>query len=136
MTKEMLEQYPDLCAEIREVTEQMRRSPADSLTESEAGFPWHFTRTGGVPADLFQRREELQRQKAEIEGFVASLPNSSLRRVVTYRGLQGRKWADVAAKMGGRYSERRAKYLYNQAVQYRPWEQEREKTETEKERED
>ncbi len=135
MTKELLEQYPDLCAEIKEVEEQMRWGIADTVSESRTEYPYtqHASRVRGVPPELSRRREELQKRKKEIEAFVASLPNSSLRRVVTYRALRGMKWASVAAKMGIRYSERKVKYLYSQALSYHPWGWGMEERETEKE---
>lgn len=114
MTKDQLEQYPDLCAEIQELTEQLRRGVSDTVSASSAEYPYnqHPVTIQGTPPDLHARLEGLKKQKAAIEAFVAGLPNSTYRRVATYRGLQGLKWQGVAAKMGSRYTERQAKSRY------------------------
>ncbi len=114
MTKELLEQYPDICAEIKELEEQLRRGVSDTVSASSTEYPYtqHTVTIKGVPPDLRGRLDRLRAQKAEIEAFVAGLPNSTYRRVATYRGLQGLKWKTVAAKMGDKYTERQAKSRY------------------------
>lgn len=102
MTKELLEQYPDICAEIKELEEQLRRGVSDTVSASSAEYPYtqHTVTIQGTPPELHARLEGLKKQKAEIEAFVAGLPNSRQRRVVTYRALRGYSWAAVAAKIG------------------------------------
>lgn len=102
MTKELLEQYPDICAEIKELEEQQRRGVSDTVSASSTEYPYtqHTVTVKGVPPELHARLEGLKKQKAEIEAFVAELPNSRQRRVVTYRALRGLRWEQVAAKIG------------------------------------
>lgn len=119
MTKELLEQYPDICAEIRELEEQKRRGVSDTVSGSSPEYPYtqHTITVKGVPLDLHARLDRLKKQKAEIEAFVAGLPNSAYRRVATYRGLQRLPWDTVAAKMGYRYSVQKAKRKYYEIFQ-------------------
>lgn len=114
MTKELLEQYPDICAEIRELEEQLHRGVSDTVSGSSTEYPYtqHTITIQGVPPDLHAQLEGLKKQKAEIETFVAGLPNSRQRRIATYRALRGYSWATVVAKMGGRYTERKVKNRY------------------------
>lgn len=119
MTKELLEQYPDICAEIKELEEQMRRGVSDTVSGSSPDYPYtqHTITIKGVPPELPDRLEGLKKQKAEIEAFVAGLPNSRQRRIVTYRALKGYSWAAVAAKMGHRYSGEAVKKQYYRAIE-------------------
>ncbi len=86
MTKERLEQYPDICAELRELP--------------KVGFS--------------KRREELQRRKEEVERFVERLPYSRQRRVVRMRALEGLTWRQVAGRMGHRYCVRHLIRIYKE----------------------
>lgn len=114
MTKELLEQYPDLCAEIEELTAELRSGTSDTVTGSYEAYPYtkHTITIRGTPLKLQERLEKLKKQKAEIEAFVVRLPNSTYRRIATYRGIKGMKWKTVAAKMGYRYSEEKVKRKY------------------------
>lgn len=85
MTKELLEQYPYICGELRDL-------------ERSGLFP--------------KRLEKLQQQKAEIESFVDSIEGSRVRRIVTLRALEGLTWQQVAAKMGYSVSELNARQIY------------------------
>lgn len=118
MTKELLEQYPDICEEIRELEEQIHQGVRDTVSGSSPEYPYtrHTISIKGAPPDLAGRRDRLLQQKAEIDAFVAGLPNSAYRRVVTYRALKGMSWKRVAAKMGGNYTERRAKSRYYEVL--------------------
>lgn len=114
MTKELLEQYPDICAEIRELEEQLHRGVSDTVS-GNAEDPYTqrpVYNTPGAPLDLAARRDRLNTQKTEIEAFVDGLPNSKIRRIVTYRALKGYDWKTVAARMGSGYSEATVKKRY------------------------
>lgn len=119
MTKELLEQYPDICEEIRELEEQKRRGVSDTVSGSSPEYPYnqHPITIKGEPPDFHVRLDRLKKQKAEIEAFVAGLPNSRQRRIVTYRALRGYSWASVAAKMGHKCSEDAVKHIYYRAVE-------------------
>lgn len=119
MTKELLEQYPDICAEVKELEEQQRRGVSDTVSASSAEYPYtqHTVTIQGTPPELHARLDRLRAQKAEIEAFVAGLPNSRQRRVVTYRALRGYSWATVAAKIGYRYSAEAVKKQYYRATE-------------------
>lgn len=91
MTKDLLEQYPDICRELEELQKQ----------------------------DLFpDRQNALQVQKSEIERFVNSLPTSRQRRVVMLRVFQKLKWPEVVAKMGYKYSKDQVKRTYYDIMKF------------------
>ena len=114
MTKELLEQYPDICAEIKELEQQMRSPVTDTVSGSTEDYPFtqHPISIRGVPPGLREQRDRLLQQKEEIEAFVAGLKESKQRRVVTLRVLKGLSWPCVSAKMGHRYSESGVKSIY------------------------
>lgn len=85
MTKEFLEQYPDICGELEELKKRNL-------------FPW--------------RQNELKQQKKAVEDFVDSLPESRQRQVVMLRAMEGLTWQQVAGRMGARYSISNAKKIY------------------------
>ena len=104
MTKDLLEQYPDICAELKEVERKLHEPVSDTVSSSGSDFPYtqHTVSIRGVPPELIAQRDLLARQKAEIEGFIQKLPNSKLRRIVNFRVIRGMSWEQVAAKMGHR----------------------------------
>lgn len=108
MTKELIEQYPDICAEIKDLNQLV----TDTVSGSSPEPPYikGAVSVQGVP--FTERRARLERQKAEIEAFVDSLPDSGLRRIVALRAIEGLPWAQVAARMGHRYSENSIKKKY------------------------
>lgn len=108
MTKELLEQYPDICGELKDLDSIV----TDSVSGSSPEPPYvkHTVSVHGVP--YTERRVKLERQKAEIEAFVGGIQSAGLRRIVTYRALQGLSWGQVAAKMGHRYTENSVKKKY------------------------
>ncbi len=108
MTKELLEQYPDICGELRDLDRLVTDTVSGSLPEPP--FIQRTVSVRGVP--YTERRARLEKQKAEIETFVESLPEAGLRRIVTYRALEGLTWNQVAAKMGHRVSVSAVKLKY------------------------
>lgn len=115
MTKELLEQYPDICKEIEDLERAAGTPVSDVVSGSSADYPYtkHPVTIRGLPPEQHRARiEELKRQKTEIEQFVFTLPNSKLRQIATLRAMQGLSWKTVAAQMGHRYSESNVKKLY------------------------
>lgn len=115
MTKELLEQYPDICKEIEELERAAGTPVSDVVSGSSDEYPFtkHPVTIRGMPPEQHRARiEELKRQKTEIEQFVFTLPNSKLRRIATLRAIQGLSWRSVAAQMGHRYTENIVKKKY------------------------
>lgn len=106
MTKELLEQYSDICRELEDVERKLHQPVTDIVSGSGSEFPFtqHTVSIRGVQPGLLEVKARLQAQKEEIESFIRGLPNSRLRRIVDYRVLQGMSWEQVAAKIGHRVS--------------------------------
>ncbi len=106
MTRKLLEDYPHICAELEDVERKLHEPIIDTVSGSGSEFPYtqHTIFIRGIDPDLLALRDDLLAQKAEIEGFIRSLPNSKLRRIVNYKVAQGMTWEEVAAKMGHRVS--------------------------------
>lgn len=116
MTKELLEQYPDICAELADLERVARTPVSDVVSGSSGEYPYtqHAVRVEGLPPE--QHRELIERlrgQKAEIEQFVFALKDAKMLRVAKLRALQGLSWKDVAANMGHKYSESGVKKIYS-----------------------
>lgn len=76
MTKELLEQYPDICAEIEELERENKTVISDIVRGSSDEFPFnlHSVTVQGMPNPKHAERiRELEVQKAEIEAFVGRL---------------------------------------------------------------
>lgn len=117
MTKELLEQYPDICKEIDDLERAAGTPVSDVVSGSSDEYPYtqHPVTIRGFPPEQHRERiEELKRQKTEIEQFVFMLPNSKLRRIATLRAIQGLSWKSVAAKMGHKYSEDTVRKKYSE----------------------
>lgn len=118
MTKELIEQYPDICVEIKELEKRMRSPVTDTVSGSSAEYPYnqHPVSLRGIPPELPAQLEALKNQKREIEQFVFGLKDSGQRCIVTLRALQGLSWAQVAARMGVHYTEEKAKKRYQRFI--------------------
>lgn len=114
MTRKLLEDYPHICAELQELEKELHEPVADSVSGSGLNFPYtqHTVSIRGVPPKLAALKVKKEAEKAEIEQFIHSLPNSKLRRIVNYRVIHGMSWEQVAAKMGHRVSVDAVKYHY------------------------
>lgn len=114
MTRELLEDYPHICAEIQDLEREMHEPVSDSVSGSGLNFPYtqHTVSIRGVPPELAALKAKKEAEKAEIEQFIQGLPNSKLRRIVKYRVIHGMSWEQVAAKMGHRVSVNSVKHDY------------------------
>lgn len=102
MTKELLEQYPDICAEIEELKAKDSAAVSDVVQASADEFPFnlHSVTVQGMPVQQYTEQiERLKAQKTEIEQFVFHLPNPTVRRIVMLRAWHGYSWDGVAAQM-------------------------------------
>jgi len=109
MTRELLEQYSDIVAEIEELKAKSQSTWVNVVQASSKSIPYakHTVFTGGTKTTSIHipRIQELEKQKAEILHFVNTRPTSKQRRILTHRILEGKRWDEVAAKMGYRYSQ-------------------------------
>lgn len=124
ITKKELEDYPDMIAEIDELTRRINKSRKEIVTDvvsgSSAEFPYttHPMSIHGVALDetLVERkkklREKLKKQTEEIEAFIDSLPTSKHRRIVRMRVLDGMTWDSIACKIEGDYTAKSVSQRY------------------------
>ena len=108
MTKELLEQYPDICAEI----ERLGRPVKDTVSGSLPDFPYTkrtWTIQGICPDSSYL--DDLKAKKQEILEFVQRLDLTE-KSIVIYRAIYGFSWPIVAARMGHRYTEQAVKKRY------------------------
>lgn len=66
MTKELLEQYPDICAELADLERAARTPVSDVVSGSSGEYPYtqHAVTIRGLPAEQHRARiERLKRQK-------------------------------------------------------------------------
>ena len=87
MTKELLEQYPDICAEIEELERENKTVISDIVRGSSDEFPFTahpITVRGLGPQRYAEHIAKLRAQKQEIEHFVFDIKSSWLRRVVIF----------------------------------------------------
>lgn len=89
MTKDLLEQYPDICGELKDL-EQKNSSP--------------------------KRREMLQQQKEEIEAFAESLPWVK-RRLVLAVMKHGTRWEVVRREINSYKSADAVRMEFNRIFQ-------------------
>ena len=117
MTKELLEQYPNICAELADLERAASTPVSDVVSGSSDEYPFtkHSVTIRGLPPEQgWVSIRDLKDQKEEIERFVSKLPNSKLRRIVKLRAFEGNSWKDVAAKMGHKYSEDTVRKKYSE----------------------
>lgn len=97
MTKEELEQYRSIVAEIDEIRERLNKNTVHgTVTGSDSEFPYvkHSFSVGGVVETERNKRDmillrKLEAQKQNIEDFVNDIPDSITRRIFQYRYIEG-----------------------------------------------
>lgn len=129
-TKSILSQYIDIKDEIREVRAKIDRLEADiqriedgekvvdSVTGGFGGTQ-HF-RIEGIPYPEYSRKktllysrkttlqlleDDLLTKTNEVEQFIASIPDSRMRRIINLRYLENMSWNKVADHIGGGNTE-------------------------------
>ena len=117
MTREFLERYQGILADIAAIK---AGKVTDTVSASSADFPYsqHTVIVQGVPADWrSQRLSELYRDKAQIELYIESVEDDTVRAIMRYRIKQGLSWDQVAARMGYRFSPESVKSRYRRAFE-------------------
>lgn len=104
MTREFLERYQGILADIAAIQAD---KVTDTVSASSPEFPYsqHTVTVQGVPADWrSQRLSELYRDKAQIELYIESVEDDTVRAIMRYRIKQGLSWGEVTAKFHGKYT--------------------------------
>lgn len=112
MTKEELEQYRSIVAEIDEIRDRLNKNIVHgTVTGSDREFPYvkHVMSVGGVMETDDNKRymvliRKLEKQKQDIETFIHNIPDSVTRRIFTYRYMDGKvrpSWQWIAFRIGG-----------------------------------
>ena len=120
MTKELLEQYLDICDEIQDIREEKKIPVTDVVSGSEKSYPFtkHSISITGLPQNYEEKKlEKLLTQKNEIEQFISSIPSSKERRILYFRIQKGLSWKTVAAKLGWRCSEENSRKIYQKILE-------------------
>lgn len=89
MTKELLEQYPDICAEIERLGRPVKVTVSGSSPNSP--FTQHPVTVSGVNAERAEKKAQLEKRRDEIEAFRDSLPLPK-QRLVEAVMKHGTKW--------------------------------------------
>lgn len=130
VSKEVLVQYIDLQEEQKEVTERISKleKQIDKIESDGAvvdkvrgglggiqsfkieGFPYpEYSRKKTLlynrKAILSELEMEITERLNEVEQFIKSVQDSHLRRIITYRVVEGLSWNEVADKIGGGNTE-------------------------------
>ena len=130
VSKEVLVQYIDLQEEQKEVTERIRKLEKQIDKIESDGAVVDKVRGGlggiqsfkieGIPYPEYSRKKtllynrkailselemEITERLNEVEQFIKSVQDSHLRRIITYRVVEGLSWNEVADKIGGGNTE-------------------------------
>lgn len=120
MTRNQLEEYSDIVAEIKDLETRLNNPIYDVVSTSQQGFPYTKgkSQVSGIPgASLYRKRlESLKEQKLAIERFIDALPTSRQRRVVRLKVMDALSWNSIAAKMGYMHTVDSLRKCYTRAV--------------------
>ena len=138
MDKEILKDYTDACALIRETEEEIRRLKRKQKTViqtnvkgSNPEFPYqpqHFKVQGTTftyaedsrlrfeEKLLEQQREKARELKLLVEQWMLTVP-MRMQRIIRFRFFERMSWDDVAIRMGGRATEASVKMEFQRFMQ-------------------
>lgn len=112
MTIADLKQYRSICAEIKDLEDELKCSYVGDSVTSASGFPYSkhtvhiegYKPSGGTVAKL-ARLSELRAQKGEIEEFVRGIKDREIKLILLWRFISGKKapsWQAIAMRLGYR----------------------------------
>lgn len=142
VSKEILVQYADLqqeCKEVREKIEKLEKQIDKIESEGNVidkvtgglgglqsfkieGFPYpEYSRKKTLlyarKATLSELEMELLETLNEVEGFIASVKDSHIRRIISLRVVDGLSWNKVADRIGGGNTEGSVKMAFQRYMQ-------------------
>ena len=110
MTVEQLKNYRSVCAELRDITEQLADSEVTVAVQSAATMPYslHTATLSGLPPDphtrtLLERQGVLRALRRDTERFVDSIGDSEIRLIVLLKYIRGKRppsWQSIASRLG------------------------------------
>ena len=137
VSKEILIQYSDLqqeCKEVRDKIEKLEKqiekiesdgAVVDKVRGGDGGlqsfkiegFPYpEYSRKKTLlyarKATLSELEMELLETLNDVEEFIASIPDSHIRRIINLRVVDGLSWNEVARKIGGNTEDSVKKAFY------------------------
>lgn len=116
MTKQELEQYIDLQAEIEDLRERLKELTQKeiSVTECVKGSAEDFPYTGksikvhghmqppgrgmkryAIQLHLAERLDEAEAAAEKITAYINTVKSSRIRRILQYRYIDGKKWEEI-----------------------------------------
>lgn len=100
MTREQLEDYPNIVAEIADLQEYLHTVVGDTVQDGSSGYP-HPVLIRGLPAGERERQriQCLTAQKIEIEQFVDGLPTAKERRLARSVMKHGPRWEVIRREL-------------------------------------
>ncbi|MBE6723144.1 MAG: hypothetical protein E7572_11855 [Ruminococcaceae bacterium] len=100
MTREQLEDYPNIVAEIADLQEYLHTVVGDTVQDGSSGYPRPIL-IRGLPAGERERRriQALTAQKAEIEQFVDGLLTAKERRLARAVMKHGARWEVIRREL-------------------------------------
>ena len=112
MRIEELTGYRSLCAEIKDLEDELKGSYVGDSVTSASGFPYskhkvHIEgyKPNGGTVTMLARLSELKAQKSEIEEFVRSIKDREIKLILSWRYINGNKapsWQAIAMRLGYR----------------------------------
>ncbi len=110
MTIADLKQYRSICAEIKDIEDELKGSYVGDSVSSSSGFPYSkhtvhiegYEPSGGTAATLV-RLEELKKQKSDIWEFVTGIKDREIKLILLWRFISGKKapsWQAIAMRLG------------------------------------
>lgn len=120
MTIERLKQLNSLKKEIRDLEKRLNdiEALATGTIQTITGVPF----AGGMPdktslaaeiadirALLQEKRVETLQEFQQLMDYISSVQDSHIRRILTYRFVDGNSWTKVAMRMGGGNTENNVK---------------------------
>ena len=114
MTLKDFEQLVYMKSEIAMLTRRLEKTKGDKFVgdyakDYSSGYERIITiqgytitdtkKTGGIYALLEIRKHELEKQLLMAEQYIASIPDSKIRTILTLRFIEGQEWDEVAYNM-------------------------------------
>jgi hypothetical protein len=125
MERSILDEYQEINEEVKMLEERIEKKRKQLAKISKEGTVIDTVKGGMGGTQLFKiegcprgtislveqqiehqefilkcRYNKLIEQQTEVEKFISELPTSELRRIVTYKYIDGLEWDEVAKKMG------------------------------------